>query len=251
MKTTQQLKMTISDIAVEFITENAVLLCWPENIDEAQHHHILAVQREINNRLGQKLIDSVASYNSLIVYYHFASLTVEHLFFVLSEVISETSTSPQNDQAANNNAKASVVEIPVLYNEVAGWDLAKVASATKLSCNDVINIHSQSEYRAYALGFTPGFCYLASLDESLILPRRQKPRLRVPKGAVAIAGSQTAVYPNESPGGWHIIGQTPFSMYHLTACFSPTISVGDTVRFRAIDEDEFERLGGQVQQESR
>jgi len=251
MNTTQQLRVTISDISIEFITENAVLLLWPENIDEAQHHHILAIQQEINSRLGQKLIDSVASYNSLIIYYHFTSLSAEHLFFVLSEIISETPTSSSLILTANSNDKTSVVEIPVLYNEVAGWDLATVASATKLSCNDVVNIHSQSEYRAYALGFTPGFCYLASLDECLILPRMQTPRIRVPKGAVAIAGSQTAVYPNESPGGWHIIGQTPLPMYSLSEGFSPTISVGDTVKFRAIDEEEFQRLGGQVQQESR
>ena len=90
------------------------------------------------------------------------------------------------------------------------------------------------------MGFTPGFCYLASLPNILHLPRKASPRTQVPKGAVAIAEQQTAVYPNQSPGGWHIIGQTPLPMYSTkNGQFNAKINVGQNVKFYAISKAEF------------
>ena len=70
-----------------------------------------------------------------------------------------------------------------------------------------------SEYRVYMLGFVPGFAFLGLLDPSLELPRRSSPRLRVPAGSVAIAGRQTAVYPLDTPGGWHLLGRTDLALF--------------------------------------
>ena len=101
------------------------------------------------------------------------------------------------------------------------------------------SLHQQT-YTAYALGFTPGFCYLATLDKKLRLPRRTTPRTNVPAGAVAIAEQQTAIYPTESPGGWHIIGQTPIELYRAKdESFLPKITVGDQVKFTEICLNQF------------
>ena len=100
------------------------------------------------------------------------------------------------------------VEIPVRYGGDDGPDLGAVASATGLTEPQVIEAHASVDYRALFLGFAPGFAYLGPLPPELVVPRRSTPRVRVPAGSVAIAGAYTAVYPIDSPGGWHLIGST-------------------------------------------
>ena len=241
--------MSTNEISIEFLTENAVMLLWPEQIDDAQHRQIRHIQAAANERLNKHLIDSVVGYNSLVIYYHFEAIAPEALYAELETIIQRVQQEAQSNSHSNDTANEPTIQIPVLYNEIAGWDLANVAKRSGLTTDDVIQLHSQTHYRAYALGFMPGFCYLASIEDDLVLPRKPTPRLSVPAGAVAIAGNQTAVYPSTSPGGWHIIGQTPLQMYSLTPQFSPTISVGDTVCFKPITEDEFIKLGGLVAQE--
>lgn len=112
-----------------------------------------------------------------------------------------------------------------------GVDLADVAQRTGLTADEVIARHSGRIYRVHALGFVPGFAYLGELDEALRLPRLDTPRVRVPAGAVAIAGSQTAVYPLQTSGGWHLIGNTGTRMFDAGRSPPTLLAVGDTVRF--------------------
>ncbi len=133
-------------------------------------------------------------------------------------------------------ADSRLFAIPVLYD---GPDLEEVARLRALSVEEVITIHSQAEYRVQAMGFRPGFPYAGDLDARLGgLPRRESPRPRVGRGSVAIVGHQTAVYPDESPGGWHLIGRTPCRIVDLPANHFP-IRVGDRLRFVPIDEAEY------------
>jgi KipI family sensor histidine kinase inhibitor len=133
------------------------------------------------------------------------------------------------------------VEIPVCYGSGFGPDLADVAGHTHLSREDVIRIHSSTEYFVYFLGFSPGFPYLGELPEALHAPRLPSPRTRVPAGSVAIGGTQTGVYPLESPGGWRIIGRTPLALFDARKARPALLSMGDLVRFRPISEEEFAR----------
>ncbi len=119
-------------------------------------------------------------------------------------------------------------EIPVTYD---GPDLATVAVACGISTAEVIERHSRGCYTVDLLGFVPGFAYLSELDPSLRLPRRPQPRPRVLAGSVAIAGSQTAVYPLDTPGGWHIIGRTETVMFDPDRDPPSTLRAGDIVRF--------------------
>lgn len=120
------------------------------------------------------------------------------------------------------------VEIPVTYD---GPDLDDVAGATGLSPAEVVQRHSASLYTAAFAGFAPGFVYLEGLDPALVLPRRADPRTRVPSGAVAIAAAYSAVYPRESPGGWHLLGRTDAVLFDVTAEAPALIQPGDQVRF--------------------
>ena len=127
--------------------------------------------------------------------------------------------------------------IPVLYD---GADLDVVAARLNLSSEEVIAIHSSVDYDVFAVGFLPGFPYAGYLPPALAgLPRRDSPRLRVPAGSVAIAGRQTAIYPRQSPGGWHLLGTTPLCIADVEAGYFP-IQAGDRIRFQPISAAEFE-----------
>ena len=124
-----------------------------------------------------------------------------------------------------------VIEIPVHYGASDGPDLEHVAEHCEMSAAQVIERHCQGTYRVYCLGFQPGFAYLGGLDERLYIPRRETPRLAIPAGSVALAGSQTAIYPSASPGGWHIIGHTEVPLFTPSQSPVTLLQIGDTVRF--------------------
>lgn len=121
--------------------------------------------------------------------------------------------------------------IPVRYD---GADLNHVAAETGLTLAEVIQLHSRRTYTVELLGFAPGFAYLGEVDDRLSLPRRPQPRLRVPAGSVAIAGSQTAVYPLSTPGGWHLIGHTASVMFDPRRNPPALLGPGDQVRFEEV-----------------
>jgi inhibitor of KinA len=218
-------------ITLSYLCENAVLVEWPETICPQQHQQIMYFQQQVATTLTDLIIDSVASYTSLILYYHFDKINNAQLDKLLKAFIKDLPSISSTQQS-------KIIEIPVYYGHDSGWDLEFVAEQTSLSIEQIIQYHSQTTYHAYALGFTPGFCYLASLPKKLQLPRRSSPRLSIPQGAVAIAEQQTAVYPISSPAGWHVIGQTPMPMFSVKECndtttFLPTINVnGESTKER-------------------
>ena len=131
------------------------------------------------------------------------------------------------------DSAARQVEIPVHYGGEAGPDLDVVAAHAGLSRSQVIERHAGAMYTVFFLGFLPGFAYLGGMDPRLATPRRQEPRLEVPAGSVAIGGSQTAVYPVASPGGWQIIGRTDARLFDIGRDPPALLRPGDTVRFFA------------------
>ena len=127
------------------------------------------------------------------------------------------------------------VTIPVCYGGALGPDLPDVAAFARMSIDDVIGRHCSREYRVYMVGFVPGFAYMAEIDPAIAAPRRGTPRLKVPKGSVAIASGQTGIYPDETPGGWNIIGRSPVRPYDPARGEPFLLRAGDRVRFIPID----------------
>jgi len=129
--------------------------------------------------------------------------------------------------------------LPVCYDPEFGPDLEDVAERLEIDTEEVIRRHCAQAYRVYGIGFLPGFLYLGGVPANLEVPRKENPRLKVARGSVGLASQQTGIYPQESPGGWNLIGRCPIPLFDPTRqppCF---IAQGDTVRFRPVSEAEF------------
>lgn len=135
-----------------------------------------------------------------------------------------------------------VFEIPVCYGGEYGPDLANIAEHAGLSEEEVIKIHSSRDYLIYMLGFLPGFCYLGGLDERIHTPRLANPRIKINAGSVGIGGSQTGIYPLDSPGGWQLMGMTPVKTYDPDRETPILLSAGDYIRFIPVEEEEYLRI---------
>ena len=132
-----------------------------------------------------------------------------------------------------------LVEIPVVYGGDFGPDLDELCAATGLSADEVIALHTGREYIVDMVGFTPGFAFIGGLDERLRVPRRTEPRQRVESGSVGIADGRTGLYALASPGGWTLIGKTPYTLFDPRAEQPFVLAAGMRVRFKAIQADEF------------
>ncbi len=149
-----------------------------------------------------------------------------------ANVVSTSSTSSTDDPSrANVVSTDDVVEIPVCYD---GEDLAAISDRAGRSTAEVIRLHHQADYVVAFIGFAPGFGYLAGLPAALQLPRRDTPRTRVPAGSVAIADLFSAVYPQASPGGWHLLGHTSRQLWDLSRDPPALLSPGTRVRFTPV-----------------
>ena len=138
--------------------------------------------------------------------------------------------------------RKKIFEIPVCYGGEFGPDIATIAEHAGLTEQEVIDIHSSRDYLIYMLGFLPGFCYLGGLDERIFTPRLASPRIKIDAGSVGIGGSQTGIYPLDSPGGWQLMGKTPVKTYDPDREVPILVEAGDYIRFVPIDEEEFYRI---------
>ncbi|PRS68243.1 5-oxoprolinase subunit PxpB [Bacillus sp. NMTD17] len=136
-------------------------------------------------------------------------------------------------------SKRRIVDIPVCYGGELGPDLEEVARINRLTTEEVVRIHTAGTYLVYMIGFAPGFPFLGGLSEKIAAPRRETPRMSIPKGSVGIAGKQTGVYPISTPGGWQLIGQTPLPLFYPDEKVPSLLRAGDEVRFVQMSEKEF------------
>lgn len=133
-------------------------------------------------------------------------------------------------------------EVPVCYESEYGKDLGNLALSKHMRVNDLIDLHSSTRYRIHFFGFLPGFMYLNGLPEALHTPRKSVPDRSISPGSVGIGGSQTGIYPMESPGGWHILGRTPLKMFDATQNPPVWAEIGDRIKFFPISSDEMKVL---------
>ena len=228
-------------LRVEPLGDRALLVVFGEGIDASVNdrvHGLVSILRE-SGLPG--VLDLVPAYATLTVHYDPSSWarpgTLPH------EAIRSEILRLWKEARAASLRPSRPVEIPVCYGGEFGPDLEEVARHCGLSATSVIARHSRPEYRVFMLGFAPGFAYLGGLDPSIAVPRRETPRLKVPAGSVGIAGTQTGIYPSDSPGGWQIIGRTPLKMFDPSLEEPCRLGPGDRLRFVAIEEAAFKPEG--------
>lgn len=241
-------ELTSKDFALDDFTsctavsESSMLMTFTEHgqqsMDLAQRN--AHMQNWLNSIVYAKpcwLIDYVLAYDSLLIEYDCLQVN-------LYQLVNELRVTDILEAQA---AAVTIHSIDVCYgfsSENMPSDLSDVCKHTKLTQKDFIQLHSSQRFTSFAVGFMPCFAYLGELPENMAVPRLATPRLKVPAGAVAIADTQVAIYPQQSPGGWNIVGYT-------TQIPSETnkINVGDKVQFRSIDKDQFLRQKQQLEEQ--
>ena len=214
--------------------DSAFVVEFEERIDPAVNARAIAMAERLRAEPIAGVRDVVPTYRSVAIY--FDPLQTNHDALVAR--LEHDAAQPV--QAAH--PRAELIRIPVCYGGELGPDLGRVAEFARMSESAVVDLHAGATYRVFMLGFVPGFAYLGIVDARIAAPRRETPRVRVPRGSVGIAGAQTGIYPAETPGGWQLIGRTPVRPFDAARSDPFLMKAGDDVRFYAVDRAEFDRL---------
>lgn len=223
-------------LSAQLVSESAIVVTVADHIALTNIALLQALINTIKTQMADAFIEAVPSYTTVLVVFNpqlLAPLKALHGVQTLSFSLEEC------------EAKESIIKtIPVYYDKTVAADLEAVAAQLNGTVEDVIQLHSSRIYHVYALGFSPGFAFMGEIDPALVLPRRATPRAKVPKGSVAIAEKQTAVYPQATPGGWHIIGRSPIKFFNAKNNPPAFLNVADQVQFEPIHRSTFIALGG-------
>lgn len=213
--------------------DTAVAVEFGETIDLAIGAEVTRLAAAIKERGLVGVTETVPTFRSLLVLY-------DPLATSQARLIGEIEAMAACHAPAKEAAR--LWTLPACYAPELAPDLADVAKALSFNEDEVVRRHAGTTYRVYMLGFLPGFAYLGDLDPALHLPRRATPRSQLPAGAVAIAQAMTAIYPVESPGGWHLIGNSPVTLFDVAADPPALLAPGDQVRFRPVSRDDWQAI---------
>ena len=227
---------------VKILTEGdtSMLIVFGEEISPLINAKIASAVRLMKQQKIEGIVDIIPSFAALLINYNPQVVSYGTLKKRMQAILSMDLDTQE--------AAKRVFEIPVCYGGEFGPDLENIAQHAGLSCEEVVEIHSSCDYLIYMLGFLPGFCYLGGLDERIHTPRLANPRLSIPAGSVGIGGSQTGIYPMDSPGGWQLMGKTPVRTYDPQREIPILVNAGEYIRFIPISEKEFSEIKEAVEQ---
>ena len=217
--------------------DTALVVEFGDAIDPALSERVLALAGRIRGAALSGVIDTVPTFRSLMVHYDPTATSGAQVAADIRALI---------DGAHSSRGQRRLWRLPACYAAPCAPDLEKVAQRTGLRSADVVERHADTRFHVYMIGFVPGYPYMGDLPAELCLPRRADPRTRVPAGSIAIASCLTAVYPIESPGGWHLIGATPVCLFDTSSERPSLLAPGDAVRFEPISFDEHEAIRAAV-----
>jgi inhibitor of KinA len=210
------------------------LIEWPEKIDVGVLEEISLLRSKIEKELKEVIIDIVPAYNSLSVFFDTGRIRYSSVIKKIDDLYIKKGDDEKFDP--------KLWRIPVCYDKSFGIDLEEIAYSGKLTVDEVIKLHTSVVYDVYFIGFLPGFLYLGGLPDAIHHKRKDSPRQKVERGAVGIADAQTGIYSMESPGGWNIIGNSPFNFFSIHEDPPSFVSSGDKILFYAIDLNEHKKI---------
>jgi len=236
--------LPITDIRFFQISENAISLEFGDDINKDTLKRITKLNRCMKQNPFAGLLSTIPAYTTLTLYFNPVGLmndpnlkgsnTLDKISRYIKSINAETNTDQE--------VYSQIINIPVCYDPIFGFDLEELSSFYQLKKEEIIEIHSSVVYTVYMIGFVPGFPYLGGLSEKLTTPRKQNPRPAIPAGSVGIAGQQTGIYPLETPGGWQIIGKTPIKLFDVNRQQPSLLKAGDKLKFEPISLREFEQI---------
>lgn len=227
------------DVRFLLAGDTALIVEFGDRVDRALSDGVLALSARVRACAIPGVVETVPTYRSLLVHYDPRVTDSARIQTEIRKLLAE---------GGGEGAPARLWRIPACYAPHHAPDLQDVAERAGISVEEVVRIHSSTRFHVYMVGFVPGFPYMGDLPPPLTLPRRTDPRVRVPAGSIAIAVGQTAIYPVESPGGWHLIGATPIRVFDPSAPSPALFSPGDQVRFDPVDVSEFDAIAAEVEQ---
>lgn len=220
--------------AIKLFDRRSILMEFKGEIDNDLLEELLLLRKKILKYTPNVKLEVIHSYSSLLIIY---PLTIKNFYneeLRLKELLNEVKVAV--------SYKIRKFILPVCYDSSLAPDLSLVASKKKLSEEEVVGLHMAAIYRVHLIGFLPGFLYLGGLNKRLEIPRKEQPRLNIAAGSVGIGGSQTGIYPRESPGGWQIIGRCPLSFFDPNYDPPMQIKPGDQVKFYSVSLKEYEEI---------
>lgn len=212
------------------ISDQGIICDFGKEINKEINAKVISLFNYINNskqktELG--IINCIPSYNKIIIQY---DLSINSS----NTIIKYVSSIKENQLTYQNTNKT--IEIPICYDTEYGIDLKSIAKQKKISIDDIIQLHNNTYFYVYMLGFMPGFPFMGDLSDKLFTSRLSTPRIHVPANSVAIVEKFCAIYPNESPGGWNIIGKSVRKLFNKNSQNPCLLYPGAKVKFKSISK---------------
>ncbi len=213
------------EYSIQAFGEYAILIKWKQQPSNDMRAYLEIAQKSLQSEFDKEVI---LTYQELLIKDIIASNdTIERVKKCLDQLDTEQLSTSRRE-----------VIIPVCYDLKFGSDLMTLAKGKNKSIDEIIKLHTDPQYIVYFLGFLPGFPYLLGLDEELYTARKKTPSRKVAQGSIAIGGTQTGIYPQDSPGGWHVIGHCPIPLFDIHFPEQSLLRQGDHLQFKAISIDE-------------
>lgn len=226
-----------SEPVIEPEGDRCLMLRYGTQLDAQVSARCLATAQLIEQAGLPGVVDVVPSFTTVAVHYRPSAFPLDPYRTLAAAVLALLGTS-----SSASTFEARTVRVPVCYDDQFAMDMEYVSDTCGLTTQQIIDLHTSDRVSVFALGFAPGMPYIGVHHEKLDLPRRATPRTRVPGGSVAIANRQSVIYPNTSPGGWHVIGAMPMPLFDPGRSPYTFLLPGDSVRFTPISRSEFQAL---------
>jgi inhibitor of KinA len=227
---------------IQLLGDHAIQFKLNKGLKDGMDQDLLTLAQYLKDKKIQGIKDVILAYETITLIYDIL-LFDTNPYLLANQLLADFIAEFEN--LITSKTTARLIEVPVCYDPSLGIDLGNAVQLANCSIDEFIQQHTAQIYTVYCLGFLPGFAYMGDVPEKIQLPRHPQPRAKVSAGSVGIAGTQTGIYPLDSPGGWQIIGRTPIKIFDSKNQSLTLFKAGDQVQFKPISLASFHQLNKQ------